>query len=61
MPKFQVELGWKYTAYDFCTTEVEADNELDAEIAALEMVHNLDWNSGDIIDGEYYVTQCARI
>lgn len=66
MSKFNIEVQWRYTAFDYKTFEVEAETLEEAKDKALEMAENDiggDWIDGQIIDGQYEVNddECEEV
>jgi hypothetical protein len=56
MKKFLVTIDWNYNSYDRAKVEIEAEPAEAAEAAALELdMHQLDWEPGNICDGDYEI------
>ena len=56
MNKYEVTVDWNYRSYDRAVIVVEAENQDEAATKALELVELHDeWDSGDILDGEFEV------
>ncbi len=69
MKKYKVRVVWSHTIEDYADVEITAKNKAEAKKKAEKLcaddgliddenhleLHNLDWNDGEVVDGEYLV------